>query len=86
MTETVVIDAPVSPEYAAILTPEAIAFVAALHSKFNARRLELLAMRTARQQLIDSGQFPDFLPETAHIRASDWKVAPIPHDLMDRRT
>ena len=28
---------------------------------------------------------PDFLPETAAIREGDWKVAPIPADLLDRR-
>ena len=29
---------------------------------------------------------PDFLPETAQFRNSDWTVAPIPPDLTDRRT
>jgi len=38
-----------------------------------------------RQAEIDAGRFPDFLPETAEIRRSEWTVAPIPHDLMDRR-
>jgi malate synthase len=28
---------------------------------------------------------PEFLAETAHIRQKEWKVAPIPHDLLDRR-
>jgi malate synthase len=37
------------------------------------------------QREIDNGKFPDFLPETAEIRESDWKVAPIPKDLLDRR-
>jgi malate synthase len=82
----VVIDAPVSPEYAAILTPEAIAFVAALQRRFNGRRLELLAKRGERQLRIDAGERPDFLSETAHIRSGDWTVAPIPADLTDRRT
>jgi len=85
-TEAVVIDAPVSPEYTEILTPEAVAFVAALHRKFNGRRLELLARRTERQIRIDAGERPDFLPETAAIREADWTVAPIPPDLTDRRT
>jgi malate synthase len=85
-TDHVVINAPLTPEYAEILTPEAIAFLAALHRRFNARRLELLQNRAARQKLIDTGQFPDFLPETAAIRGSEWTVAPIPRDLTDRRT
>ena len=75
----------VTREFARILTPEALAFVAALQRAFNGRRLELLARRVARQQEIDAGVMPDFLPETAEIRAADWTVAPIPTDLLDRR-
>ena len=85
-TSAVVFTAPVSAEYETILTPEAVAFVEALHRKFNPRRLELLAKREARQKRIDAGERPDFLPETAHIRNSAWTVAPIPPDLTDRRT
>jgi malate synthase len=77
--------APITPEFAQILTPEAIAFVAKLHRAFNARRLELLARRKQRQAQLDAGQLPDFLPETKHIREADWKVAPVPADLQDRR-
>jgi malate synthase len=68
-----------------ILTPEALAFVAGLHRRFDARRQELLAARAERQQAFDAGALPDFLPETAQIRDGDWTVAPIPADLMDRR-
>ena len=68
-----------------ILTPEASAFLTKLAREFEARRQQLLARRRARQQQIDAGQFPDFLPETAHIRQAEWTVAPIPHDLLDRR-
>ena len=85
-TDAVFIDAPISREYAEILTPEAVAFVAALQRKFNARRLELLGKRAERQVRIDAGERPDFLPETASVRAGDWTVAPIPADLTDRRT
>ncbi|MCB0163065.1 MAG: malate synthase A [Anaerolineae bacterium] len=75
----------VTPEYAEILTPDALALVAKLHRNFNSRRAELLARRAARQADIDAGILPDFLPETADIRNSDWTVAPIPADLQDRR-
>ncbi|MGC2183581.1 MAG: malate synthase A [Terriglobales bacterium] len=68
-----------------ILTPEASAFLTKLAREFEARRQQLLTCRRARQQQIDAGQFPDFLPETAHIRQAEWTVAPIPHDLLDRR-
>ena len=76
---------PVTEAYSEILTGEAMTFVAALARKFEARRQELLARRRVRQIAIDAGQFPDFLPETANIRAGDWKCAPIPPDLQDRR-
>jgi malate synthase len=77
--------AAAGPRYAEILSAEALAFVADLHRRFNARRLELLAARDARQKLFDAGVKPDFLAETAAIREGDWKVAPIPADLLDRR-
>jgi len=75
-----------TPEYASVLTPEALAFLAALHRQFNARRLELLQRRVARQAELDAGNFPDFLPETRHVREADWKVSSVPADLQDRRT
>ncbi len=77
---------PLAPGYADILTPEACAFVAELETKFGGRRRELLARRAERQREIDAGRLPDFLPETAAIRAGDWQVPPPPADLVDRRT
>jgi malate synthase len=74
-----------TPEYAQILTPAALAFVAKLHRKFEPRRQELLARRAARQKEFDAGRLPDFLAETAQVRAGDWQVAPQPKDLLDRR-
>jgi len=68
-----------------VLTPEARAFLLKLAARFEPRRQELLARRRTVQQEIDHGKFPDFLPETAGIRQGDWKVAPIPKDLLDRR-
>jgi malate synthase len=68
-----------------ILTPEALAFLADLHRRFDARRRELLAARQARQARFDAGERPDFLAETAQVRAGDWTIAPVPADLLDRR-
>jgi len=68
-----------------ILTPEALEFVSHLHKKFNPTRLALLENRKIRQAEIDSGIMPSFLPETESIRKDDWKTAPIPEDLLDRR-
>src|ERR1700724_2367810 len=76
---------PMSPAQAEILSPDALRFVARLASEFEDRRQELLARRQVRQAEIDAGRFPDFLPETAEIRRSEWTVAPTPQDLMDRR-
>src|SRR5215831_141538 len=68
-----------------ILTPEARSFLTKLSREFEVRRRELLARRRIRQERIDAGEMPDFLPETAHIREAEWAVAPIPPDLLDRR-
>ena len=70
---------------AGILNPQAQAFLADLHRRFDERRRELLQRRVARQQEIQGGKMPDFLPETKAIREGDWRVAPIPQDLADRR-
>ena len=77
--------ARMKPGYERLLTPGAAAFVAQLHRAFEAERQRLLALRAARQKLFDKGALPDFLPGTAAIRAGNWKVAPIPRDLQDRR-
>lgn len=79
------VTAPITPAYAEILTPEALSFVALLVRKFAARREQLLAARKERQEKLNAGALLDFLPETKSIREGDWKVAPIPEDLLDRR-
>src|SRR3981081_3988936 len=75
----------VSEAQTAILTPEAQTFLTKLANRFEPRRQELLARRRSRQEEINQGKLPDFLAETAEIRRSEWKVAPIPKDLLDRR-
>lgn len=72
-------------EFASILTPQAVDFIAKLHRRFNPTREQLLARRQERQARLDGGSRPDFLPETREIRQSEWTVAPIPKDLLDRR-
>ena len=67
------------------MTEAALGFVDSLHRRFDARRRALLAARAQRQRAFDAGALPDFLPETAAIRAGDWRVAAIPGDLLDRR-
>jgi malate synthase len=70
---------------AEVLTPAALAFVTRLQREFNPTRVALLAKRAERQARLDAGELPDFLPETRHVRESDWRVAPAPADLQDRR-
>jgi len=79
------IAAPVSADFETILTPAALDFVADLCARFDERRLELLAHRQSVQADIDQGKLPDFRPETKHIRDGDWRIAPVPADLQDRR-
>ncbi|HEX3814202.1 MAG TPA: malate synthase A [Mycobacteriales bacterium] len=78
--------APVAVERAEeILSPEAMAFVAALNRRFRGTRDDLLVRRQKRRaEIAESGRL-DFLPETAEVRAGDWQVAPAPADLLNRR-
>jgi malate synthase len=68
-----------------VLTPEAVAFVHDLERRFGARRRELLDARAERQERLDAGELPAFLPETGELRASEWAIEPVPSQLLDRR-
>jgi len=68
-----------------VLTRDALAFIADLHHRFEPRRRELLAARAERRARLRAGALPDALPDTRLVREGDWTVAPIPHDLQDRR-
>ena len=76
---------PVNEAQREILTDEAIELLAKLARQFEGRRQELLERRVERQKEIFAGRLPDFLPETKAIRDQEWRVAPIPDDLQDRR-
>jgi malate synthase len=79
------IHGPATGRRAAILSADALAFVADLHERFGPVRRALLAARAARRTRLAGGELPDFLDETADVRAADWTVAPAPPDLADRR-
>jgi malate synthase len=81
----VAVNAKRGSRYDEILSPGALGFLADLHRRFDTRRRALLARRLERQKLFDAGETPDFLAETKAIRDGDWRVAPIPDDLLDRR-
>ncbi|MBL8261612.1 MAG: malate synthase A [Xanthomonadaceae bacterium] len=69
----------------ALLTPAALAFLGGLHRRFEAERQARLVARVERQARFDAGALPDFREDTRGIRESDWRVAPIPAALLDRR-
>jgi malate synthase len=79
------LEGPVKPGFERVLTTEVLAFVAGLVRRFGPRRRELLEARVARQARLDQGELPVFLPETQAIREGDWRVAPLPPALHERR-
>lgn len=84
-SEGVKLTGEIKPGYEEILTSEALGLIGILQRKFGQRRLELLKARDERQVKLDAGELPDFLAETASVRAGDWTIAPLPQDLQDRR-
>jgi malate synthase len=69
-----------------VLTPEALAFIAALHRQFETTRQRLLSSRIRRQKELDSGVTLDFLVETAAVREdTTWRGATPAPGLEDRR-
>ncbi|KJR29335.1 malate synthase A [Vibrio navarrensis] len=74
-----------SPEHQAIFPVEAQTFLSQLCARFASQVDELLTAREERQERIDQGELPDFLPQTQDIREGSWKILGIPHDLQDRR-
>src|SRR6476659_3272651 len=87
-SSSLTIAAPEHPGAEAILTAEALAFVAELHRAFDARRRDVVARRSERRRQLAShpaGAPLDFPAETAHVREAEWQVAPSPADLSDRR-
>src|SRR3712207_9560023 len=83
--EGIEITKEVPDEFREILSPDAVAFVAKLAREFTPRVEERLQARQDRQTRINAGEMPDFLSETKDVREGDWKIAPIPDALQDRR-
>ena len=73
-----------------VLTPDAVGLLTDLQREFGERRRELLARRAERLRRLTggglaAGELPDFLPETAGVRSGDWRIAPFPDEIADRR-
>src|SRR5216684_2865252 len=76
---------PAPPGCEEIVSAAALEFLAGLAARFEPRRRELLERRRQRQQELDAGRLPDFLPETKAVREREWTVAAVRPDLRDRR-
>jgi malate synthase len=74
-----------APDGLGVLTPEALDLVVALEREFRERREQLLLARADRQERIAAGELPDFLESTRSVREGEWRIAPVPADLQDRR-
>ena len=69
----------------AVRTPAAREWLGSRQRRIEPQRQALLAARNERQAFCDGGGLPDFREDTRAIREGDWKVAPIPTALLDRR-
>jgi len=76
---------PNAGAYSEVLTPDALLFLADLERRFGPQRKILLADRELQQARFDDGELPMQPVETAHVRNSNWEVAPCPDALTDRR-
>jgi len=85
MNNTLEVKGQISEGFAEILTEDALQFVSNLHKHFNPTRVKLLENRKIRQAELDQGVKPDFLADTEVVRNGNWKIAPVPADLQDRR-
>jgi malate synthase len=68
-----------------VLTADAVSFLTDLQREFGERRRELLARRAERLVRLSDGELPDFLPDTTDVRSGDWRIAPFPDEIADRR-
>jgi malate synthase len=78
------VHAPPSAAAIEMLTPDALRFVGLLCHMFQERRLALLGARKQRAKEFDAGETPKFLQDPA-VQDPNWRCAPIPSDLQDRR-
>ncbi len=79
------VSGPEVPALEHVVTPDALAFVAALVRRFGPTRDALLVRRGEVQRRLDAGGMPDFEPDTARVREGTWSVTSAPADLDDRR-
>lgn len=72
------------PEFASVLTRDALAFVAGLHREFRGAVRYAMERRREAQRRYDAGELPRFDPATRFVREGDWTCAPLPPAIADR--
>lgn len=73
------------PEFAKILTREALEFVADLQREFRNRIKYAMECRREAKRRYNEGALPGFDPATRYIRESEWSSAPVPPAVADRK-
>jgi malate synthase len=84
-TEAIRITGQQTESQPSVLTPQAVEFLLALHTRFEPVRQSLLEQRKQRQARLDAGELPAFREDSRAVREGSWKVAAIPDELRDRR-
>ncbi|MGB6442924.1 MAG: malate synthase A [Thermoplasmata archaeon] len=85
MTAAFEVHAPATYRQEEVLTPAVLELLGTLHDLFEGQRQELLQHRGAFREGVRVGRAPTFPSETAATRSGEWKVAPPPDELRDRR-
>ena len=79
------VTAPPPPGTAELFDQRVLGLLGELGRRYRGEVDALLEARRRRQRDYDAGALPAFRADTAGLRAADWRVAPIPSDLLDRR-
>ncbi|XP_052182758.1 malate synthase, glyoxysomal [Diospyros lotus] len=72
-------------EFAEILTKDALQFVADLEREFRSHVKYAMQCRKEAQARFNGGALPGFDPATKCVRESEWRCAPVPPAVEDRR-
>lgn len=73
------------PDFAKILSKDALRFLADLHREFRAHVKYAMSCREAAKSRYNGGALPGFDPATKYIREGEWVCAPVPPAVADRK-
>lgn len=74
-----------TPEYKELFPEDLTKLLIHMHEKFNHRRKRLIEERAERQRDYDRGELPQFLDRNSEAVKGNWKVSPVPKELLVRR-